>query len=90
MVPKAEISNDIRGLRFTHGEMTQQDLADRIGCTRQTVIMLEQGRYVPSLAFAEIADKMLTDERVDTMRTSAFVIAIEKVARSYLELGVFP
>ena len=52
MVPKAEISNDIRGLRFTHGEMTQQDLADRIGCTRQTVIMLEQGRYVPSLALA--------------------------------------
>jgi putative transcriptional regulator len=52
MVPKAEISNDIRGLRFAHGEMTQQDLADRIGCTRQTVIMLEQGRYVPSLALA--------------------------------------
>lgn len=32
--------------------MTQQALADRIGCTRQTVIMLEQGRYVPSLALA--------------------------------------
>lgn len=32
--------------------MTQQQLADRIGCTRQTVIMLEQGRYVPSLALA--------------------------------------
>ena len=32
--------------------MTQQELADRIGCTRQTIIMLEQGRYVPSLALA--------------------------------------
>lgn len=51
-MPKAEIKNDIRGLRFRHGEMTQQELADRIGCTRQTVIMLEQGRYVPSLALA--------------------------------------
>jgi len=51
-VPKAEIGNDVRRLRFEHGEMTQQELADRIGCTRQTVIMLEQGRYVPSLALA--------------------------------------
>jgi len=51
-VPKAEIRNDIRRLRFEHGEMTQQDLADRVGCTRQTIIMLEQGRYVPSLALA--------------------------------------
>ena len=32
--------------------MTQQELADRVGCTRQTIIMLEQGRYVPSLALA--------------------------------------
>ncbi len=51
-MPKAEISNDIRRLRFEHGEMTQQELADRVGCTRQTIIMLEQGRYVPSLALA--------------------------------------
>ena len=51
-MPKAEISNDIRRLRFEHGEMTQQQLADRVGCTRQTIIMLEQGRYVPSLALA--------------------------------------
>ena len=51
-MPKAEITNDIRRLRFEHGEMTQQQLADRIGCTRQTIIMLEQGRYVPSLALA--------------------------------------
>jgi len=32
--------------------MTQQELADRVGCTRQTIIALEQGRYVPSLALA--------------------------------------
>jgi len=51
-VPKANISNEVRRLRFERGEMTQQELADRIGCTRQTVIMLEQGRYVPSLALA--------------------------------------
>ena len=51
-MPKAEITNDIRRLRFEHGEMTQQELADRIGCTRQTIIMLEQGRCVPSLALA--------------------------------------
>lgn len=52
MAPKAEISNNIRQLRFEHGEMTQQQLADSIGCTRQTVIMLEQERYVPSLVLA--------------------------------------
>lgn len=51
-MPKAEIRNEIRRLRFEHGEMTQQELADRVGCTRQTIIMLEQGRYVPSLALA--------------------------------------
>ena len=51
-MPKAEIHNCIRKLRFEHGEMTKQDLADRVGCTRQTIILLEQERYVPSLALA--------------------------------------
>ena len=51
-MPKANIKNKIRQLRFEKGEMTQQALATRIGCTRQTIIMLEQGRYVPSLALA--------------------------------------
>jgi glutamate dehydrogenase (NAD(P)+) len=41
-------------------------------------------------AFNEIADQLLSDDRIDTMRTAAFVIAIDKVARSYVELGVFP
>ena len=49
---KAEIGNRIRQLRFEHGEMTQQELADRVGCTRQTIILLEKERYVPSLALA--------------------------------------
>ena len=53
---KAEIRNQIRRLRFDHNEMTQQELAERAGCTRQTIILLERRRYVPSLALAfEIA-----------------------------------
>lgn len=51
-MPKATIKNDIRRLRFERGEMTQQELADRAGCTRQTIMMLEQERYVPSLVLA--------------------------------------
>ncbi len=51
-MPKAEIKNQIRRLRFEHDEMTQQELANRVGCSRQTIVVLEQGRYVPSLALA--------------------------------------
>jgi putative transcriptional regulator len=51
-MPRAEISNQIRRLRFEHGEMTQQQLAEQAGCTRQTIILLEQERYAPSLALA--------------------------------------
>jgi putative transcriptional regulator len=46
------VTNAIRALRFQHGEMTQQQLADRIGVTRQTVIAIEQGRYSPTLETA--------------------------------------
>jgi putative transcriptional regulator len=46
------VTNTVRTLRFTHGEMTQADLAARIGVTRQTVIAIEQGRYSPSLEMA--------------------------------------
>ncbi|MFA6168837.1 MAG: helix-turn-helix transcriptional regulator [Gemmatimonadaceae bacterium] len=51
-MPKATIRNSIRQLRFAHGEMTQQEIADRAGCTRQTILLLEQERYVPSLVLA--------------------------------------
>jgi putative transcriptional regulator len=50
--PRTSVRNQIRTLRFMNGEMTQQDLADRIGVTRQTVIAIEQGRYSPSLEAA--------------------------------------
>jgi len=48
----AKIRNRIRRLRFDHDEMSQQELANRAGCTRQTIIALEQGKYVPSIALA--------------------------------------
>jgi putative transcriptional regulator len=46
------VTNSIRALRFAHGEMTQAELAERIGVTRQTIIALEQGRYSPTLELA--------------------------------------
>jgi putative transcriptional regulator len=49
---KANIHNLIRRFRFDHGEMTQQELADRVGATRQTIIALEAEKYVPSLYLA--------------------------------------
>jgi putative transcriptional regulator len=47
-----EISNTIRRLRFEHGEMTQQELGELIGVTRQTVNAIELGKYSPSLEVA--------------------------------------
>jgi putative transcriptional regulator len=47
-----ELRNQIRRLRFDRGEMTQAELAARAGVTRQTIIALEAGRYVPSLTLA--------------------------------------
>lgn len=46
------IANSIRRLRFEHGEMTQGELAERIGMTRQTVAAIEQNKYSPSLEAA--------------------------------------
>lgn len=51
MTPNA-IVNTIRTLRFQAGEMTQVELAERIGVTRQTVIAIEKGKYSPSLEVA--------------------------------------
>jgi putative transcriptional regulator len=52
VVKPTKVTNAIRALRFANGEMTQADLADRIGVTRQTIIAIEQGRYSPSLEMA--------------------------------------
>ena len=49
---KDEIKNRIRRLRFENGEMTQQQLADATGVTRQTIIAIEAGKYAPSLTLA--------------------------------------
>lgn len=46
------LTNQIRRLRFENNEMSQQDLAEKAGCTRQTIIAIEQGKYNPSLALA--------------------------------------
>ena len=47
-----KVKNRIRRLRFDNDEMTQEELANRAGCTRQTIIALEQGKYVPSITLA--------------------------------------
>ncbi len=46
------IRNNIRTLRFHHDEMTQKELADKVGVTRQTIIAIEKGQYSPSLELA--------------------------------------
>jgi putative transcriptional regulator len=51
-VGESLVSNNIRKLRFNHAEMTQQDLADKAGVTRQTIVALEGGKYSPSLELA--------------------------------------
>lgn len=52
MAKKTHISNNIRTLRFMKNEMTQQDLAERIGVSRQTVNAIEQAKYSPTLELA--------------------------------------
>lgn len=49
---KTRVTNEIRSLRFAHNEMTQAELAERVGVTRQTIIAIEKGRYSPSLEMA--------------------------------------
>ena len=49
---KSNLTNNIRKLRFENGQMTQQQLADRVGVTRQTIIATEAGKYAPSLPLA--------------------------------------
>jgi putative transcriptional regulator len=65
IVAQLPFDNEIRTLRFLAGEMTQGDLGDRVGVTRQTIAAIEQGKYSPSLevAFriARVFDKPLED-----------------------------
>ena len=66
MTPKpTRVTNQIRVLRFEAGEMTQAELARRIGVTRQTIIAIEHGRYSPSLEMAfqiaHVFDRPLDD-----------------------------
>ena len=49
---KSQVKNNIRKLRFFRDEMTQQQLAEKVGVTRQTIIAMEQGKYSPSLELA--------------------------------------
>jgi putative transcriptional regulator len=49
---KRVIRNSIRKLRFNHDEMTQQQLAQKVGVTRQTIVAIEGGKYSPSLELA--------------------------------------
>jgi putative transcriptional regulator len=73
---KTAIANKIRRLRFDHGEMTQQDLAERVGVTRQTVNAIEFGKYSPSL---EVAFRI----------ANVFGVGIQEVF-SYGEVGAEP
>jgi len=60
------LTNKIRSLRFAAGEMTQAELAERVGVTRQTIIAIEKGKYAPSLEVAfRIAQ--VFDESVDAV-----------------------
>jgi putative transcriptional regulator len=49
---KRQVRNYIRKLRFLNGEMTQEQLAEKVGVTRQTIIAIEGGKYAPSLELA--------------------------------------
>jgi len=64
-IPKVAIQNQIRALRFGRGQMTQQDLADQIGVSRQTVNAIEGGKYSPTLELAfrvaKVFDKPVED-----------------------------
>ena len=60
------LTNKIRKLRFAANEMTQADLAERIGVTRQTIIAIEKGKYAPSLEVAFRIARVF-DESVDTV-----------------------
>lgn len=59
MVKPTRVTNSIRALRFAANEMTQADLAEQVGVTRQTIIAIEQGKYSPSLEIAFLIARAL-------------------------------
>lgn len=65
MAKKTRVTNNIRTLRFMADEMTQQQLADLVGVTRQTILAVENGKYSPSLelafAISRVFDKNIED-----------------------------
>lgn len=52
-----ELKNKVRTLRFMNGEMTQQELADKVGVTRQTIYAIETGKFNPSVKLALLIAK---------------------------------
>ena len=52
MQKKLTITNNIRSLRFNSNEMTQNDLANKVGVTRQTIVAIEKAKYYPTLELA--------------------------------------
>ena len=87
MTNAARIKNRIRRLRFDNDEMTQEELANRAGCTRQTIIALEQGKYVPSieLAFriAKAFGVRLEDVITKANLADAFSLALQKLGITF-------
>ena len=72
MAKKPTITNNIRRLRFDADEMTQADLAEKIGVTRQTVVAIEKAKYSPSLELAFLIARAFDKEISDV-----FTIEIE-------------
>lgn len=72
MAKKPTITNNIRRLRFDSDEMTQAELAEKIGVTRQTVVAIEKAKYSPSLELAFLIARTFDKEISDV-----FTIEIE-------------
>jgi putative transcriptional regulator len=53
------VDNKVKVLRITNGDLTQQDLADKVGCSRQTIHSIESGKFVPSVELALKISKVL-------------------------------
>jgi len=76
MASANKISNKVRECRFFANEMTQQDLAERVGVTRQTIMAIEKGKYSPSL---EVAFKitLVFEKRLEDVFTYAADIEVD-------------